>query len=326
MRTAIATVSLSGSLTEKLAACAAAGFDGVELFEPDLIASPLSPEQVAERAGDLGLSIDLYQPLQEFEAVHGEQFTRNLHRAKRKLALMRRLGIDLLLVSSNASPQTIDDDALAATQLGTLADAAAELGIRIAYEALAWGAAVSTYEHAWRVVEMADRTNLGLCLDSFHILAREGDPRGIEEIPAGKILFLQLADASPSTMDFRQWSRHLRCFPGQGVLDVASVARAALNAGYRGPLSLEVFNDEFRQADCARTAVDGLRSLIRLKETSVSQSRRPPPPPPRSPTPKSPRPTPNRSAPSCARSASPAPAGRDTANSSRPGTRAPPES
>lgn len=267
MRTAIATVSLSGSLTEKLTACAAAGFDGIELFEPDLVASPLSPEQVAERAGDLGLSIDLYQPLREFEALSPAEFARNLRRAARKFDVMRRLGVDLLLVCSNVSPRTAHDDALAATHLGVLADAAADQGIRIAYEALAWGAAVNTYEHAWRIVQAANRPNLGLCLDSFHILARDGDPRGIEQIPGDKIFFLQLADAPLSTMDILQWSRHLRCFPGQGGLDVASVAAAALKAGYRGPLSLEVFNDEFRQADSGRTAVDGRRSLIHLQET-----------------------------------------------------------
>jgi 3-dehydroshikimate dehydratase len=46
MKTSIATVSISGSLTEKLHACAAAGFDGVEVFEPDLIASDHSPEEI----------------------------------------------------------------------------------------------------------------------------------------------------------------------------------------------------------------------------------------------------------------------------------------
>jgi 4-hydroxyphenylpyruvate dioxygenase len=266
VRTCIATVSLSGSLTEKLTACAVAGFDGIELFEPDLIASPLSPEEVGAHAAELGLSIDLYQPLREFEAVSEEQFARNLRRATRKFETMRRLGVDVLLVCSNVSPRTVPDDALAAAQLGALADAGAEHGIRIAYEALAWGTAVNTYDHSWRIVQAADRPNLGLCLDSFHILARGSDPRGIEDIAGEKIFFLQLADAPRSTMDILQWSRHLRCFPGQGGLDVASVAGAALRAGYRGPLSLEVFNDEFRQADSARTAVDGLRSLIHLQE------------------------------------------------------------
>ncbi|HEY9525307.1 MAG TPA: sugar phosphate isomerase/epimerase, partial [Thermopolyspora sp.] len=62
MRKSIATVSVSGSLTEKLTAIADAGFDGVEIFENDLLTCPLSPEEIRLRAADLGLGIDLYQP------------------------------------------------------------------------------------------------------------------------------------------------------------------------------------------------------------------------------------------------------------------------
>ena len=69
MRTSIATVCLSGTLTEKLHACAAAGFDGVEIFEPDLVAAPQSPEEIRALADRLGLSIDLYQPFRDAEGV-----------------------------------------------------------------------------------------------------------------------------------------------------------------------------------------------------------------------------------------------------------------
>ncbi|WP_405727611.1 TIM barrel protein [Streptomyces sp. NBC_01537] len=268
MRKSIATVCLSGSLTEKLSAAARAGFDGVEIFENDLLASRLSPEQIRDRASDLGLTIDLYQPFRDFEAVPDEVFVRNLRRAGHKFDVMRRLGADTLLVCSNVSPHAVDDDALAATQLRQLADRAHTYGIRIAYEALAWGRHVSTYDHAWRIVEQADHPALGVCLDSFHILARGSDPKGIEDIPGEKIFYLQLADAPLMAMDVLQWSRHHRCFPGQGGFDVASLVRHAVSAGYRGPLSLEVFNDVFRQADAGHTAVDALRSLIALEENA----------------------------------------------------------
>ena len=49
MRRSIATVCLSGTLEEKLAAAARAGFDGVELFEADLVNSPLAPAEVRSR-------------------------------------------------------------------------------------------------------------------------------------------------------------------------------------------------------------------------------------------------------------------------------------
>ncbi|WP_406120049.1 bifunctional sugar phosphate isomerase/epimerase/4-hydroxyphenylpyruvate dioxygenase family protein [Streptomyces sp. NBC_00989] len=267
MRTSIATVSLSGSLTEKLTAASRAGFDGVEIFENDLLASPLTPEEIRARCADLGLTIDLYQPMRDIEAVPEAEFARNLRRARHKFELMRRLGTDTVLVCSSVSPLAEDDDALAAAQLSQLADLAQEFGVRVAYEALAWGRHVSTYDHAWRIVEAAGHPALGTCLDSFHILSRGSDPKGIEDIPGEKIFFLQLADAPLLAMDVLQWSRHYRCFPGQGGFDVAGLLRHVLSAGYDGPLSLEIFNDVFRQAEAGPTAVDAQRSLLVLQET-----------------------------------------------------------
>jgi 4-hydroxyphenylpyruvate dioxygenase len=276
MRTSIATVSLSGSLTEKLTAASRAGFDGVEIFENDLLASPLAPEEIRARCADLGLTIDLYQPMRDIEAVPEAEFVRNLRRARHKFELMRRLGTDTVLVCSSVSPLAEDDDALAAAQLSQLADLAQEFGVRVAYEALAWGRHVSTYDHAWRIVETARHPALGTCLDSFHILSRGSDPKGIEDIPGEKIFFLQLADAPLLAMDVLQWSRHYRCFPGQGGFDVAGLLRHVLSAGYDGPLSLEIFNDVFRQAEAGPTAVDGHRSLLVLQET-VGAARLPAP-------------------------------------------------
>ena len=268
MRRSIATVSLSGSLAEKLTAAARAGFDGVEIFENDLLASPLGPEEIRDRAAGLGLTIDLYQPLRDLEALPEEEFARALRRAERKFDVARRLGTDTVLVCSSVSPHAVDDDDLAARQLRRLADRAQRFGVRIAYEALAWGRHVHTWDHAWRIVERAAHPALGVCLDSFHILSRGSGPRGIEDIPGEKIFFLQLADAPLMAMDVLQWSRHYRCFPGQGGFDVAGLVRQVLRAGYEGPLSLEVFNDVFRQADAGRTAVDALRSLIALEENA----------------------------------------------------------
>jgi 4-hydroxyphenylpyruvate dioxygenase len=262
----IATVCLSGTLEEKLAAAAQAGFDVVELFEPDLIGCPLRPAEVRARAEALGLHVALYQPFRDFEAVTPTLLARNLRRAEAKFDVMEELGVDLVLVCSNVDADPIDDDDLAAEQLHQLAEHAAARGMRIAYEALAWGRHVNTYEHAWRIVAAADHPALGVCLDSFHILSRGSDPRGIRSIPADKLFFVQLADAPRMAMDVLQWSRHYRCFPGQGDFDLRDFCEHILAAGYSGPLSLEVFNDVFRRADPIRTAIDAMRSLLVLED------------------------------------------------------------
>ncbi|GDY31789.1 bifunctional sugar phosphate isomerase/epimerase/4-hydroxyphenylpyruvate dioxygenase family protein [Gandjariella thermophila] len=266
-RTGIATVCLSGTLEDKLAAAAAAGFDGVEIFDPDLIAAPWSPARVRQECADLGLTIDLYQPFRDFEAVPPDVLRANLRRAERKFDVMEQLGVTTMLVCSSVSPDAVDDDDLAAEQLHALASRAAERGMRIAYEALAWGRFVNTYQHSWDIVRRADHPALGLCLDSFHVLSRGSDPAGIRDIPGSKLFFLQLADAPRMDMDVLQWSRHHRLFPGQGAFDLTTFLDHVLGAGYDGPLSLEVFNDVFRQADPRRAAVDAMRSLLALRET-----------------------------------------------------------
>ena len=270
MRTSIATVCLSGTLVQKMHACAEAGFDGIEVFEPDLVCAPESPEEIAALARRLGLSLDLYQPFRDAEGVEEEEFARVLHRAEAKLHLMERLGMDTMLVCSNVATATVDDDEVSAEQLRRLGDLAARHGIRLAYEALAWGRYVDDYRRAWRIAELADHPSVGVCLDSFHILSRGHDPAAIAEIPGDKIFFLQLADAPALTMDVLSWSRHHRLFPGEGAFDLAGFMRHVVAAGYAGPWSLEVFNDVFRQTDVQRTAWQAKRSLTWLADQTIA--------------------------------------------------------
>jgi 4-hydroxyphenylpyruvate dioxygenase len=257
----IATVALSGTLPEKLEAAAAAGFDGVEIFENDLLTFDGSPADVRGIAEGLGLTIDIFQPFRDFEAMPEPQRARNFDRAERKFDVMQALGTDLLLVCSNTSPLTLPDDARAAADLAEMAERAARRGLRVGYEALAWGRHVNRWRHAWQIVQQAGHAALGLIVDAFHTLAAGDDPACIAGVPGERIFFVQLADAPRLSMDVLSWSRHFRNFPGQGDLDVTGFVRAVAASGYRGPLSLEIFNDDFRAAPARMIARDGLRSL-----------------------------------------------------------------
>jgi 4-hydroxyphenylpyruvate dioxygenase len=271
MRTSIATVCLSGTLDQKLVAAHEAGFDGVEIFEPDLVASPQSPEAIRARAEQLGLSLDLYQPFRDFEGVGPELLEQNIRRAAAKFALMNRLGIETMLLCSNVATARSGDEQLAAAQLRQLGDVAERFGVRVAYEALAWGRFVDSYEAAARIVRLADHARIGLCLDSFHILSKGHNPEAIETIPADKIFFVQMADAPLLSMDVLSWSRHHRLFPGEGGFDLGTFMAHLVRTGYDGHVSLEIFNDTFRRADPLATAVDARRSLRWLEhETAVS--------------------------------------------------------
>ncbi|MFC5920414.1 sugar phosphate isomerase/epimerase family protein [Neisseria weixii] len=149
MKHCIATVSLSGTLPEKLQAIAAAGFEGVEIFENDLLYFNGPPGDIRKMCEDLNLEIMLFQPFRDFEGGARDRLAQQLNRAERKFELMAELGTDRLLVCSNVLPNTSTDDALIADDLHKLAEIAAKHNMQVGYEALAWGKHVSSYRHAW---------------------------------------------------------------------------------------------------------------------------------------------------------------------------------
>ncbi|WP_416311487.1 3-dehydroshikimate dehydratase QuiC [Pseudomonas sp. W03] len=266
MQRSIATVSLSGTLPDKLEAIAAAGFDGVEIFENDLLYYGGSPRDVRRLCTDLGLAITLFQPFRDFEGCRRDRLPRNLDRLERKFDLMQELGTDLVLMCSNVAADSLGEREFLLEDLGLAAERAGARGLRVGYEALAWGRHVNTWQQVWDLVREVNHPALGVILDSFHTLSLKGDPAGIAQIPGEKIFFVQMADAPILAMDVLEWSRHFRNFPGQGEFDLPGFLAPILRSGYRGPLSLEVFNDGFRAAPPRANAADGLRSLLYLEE------------------------------------------------------------
>ena len=264
MKMSIATVSLSGDLAEKLDAIAGAGFKGVEIFENDLLSFSGTPADVRKLVGDLGLEIVAFQPFRDFEGMPADKRERVFARAERKFDLMQELGCDLLLVCSNVSPESLGGIDRAAADLGELGERATKRGLRIGFEALAWGRHINDYRDAWEAVRRADHAAVGLVLDSFHTLARKTDLKAIGSIPRDRIFLVQVADAPVLDMDPMSWSRHFRNFPGQGDLPLLDFMSALQTTGFDGALSLEIFNDQFRAGSARSVAVDGHRSLLFL--------------------------------------------------------------
>jgi 4-hydroxyphenylpyruvate dioxygenase len=264
MKRSIATVSIGGTLDEKLRTIRAAGFDAVEIFEPDFTCFDGSARDVAGMCGDLGLSICALQPFRDFEGMPAPQRQQAFRRVEKKFDLMEELGTDLLLVCSNVSPASLGGIDRAADDFRELGERASARGLRVGFEALAWGRHVNDYRDAWEIVRRADHASIGIILDSFHALAPSFPVAPIRAIPGDRIFLVQLADAPQLELDVLSWSRHFRCFPGQGNLPIMDFMKAIGATGYKGPVSLEIFNDQFRAQSTTEVAIDGMRSLLLL--------------------------------------------------------------
>ncbi len=254
------TITLSGPLETKLAAMRAGGFRQVMLMAPDIAGHPGGARAAVGAVRQSGLRATGFQVLRDFEGLSGHLHDYKAGIAKAMLEMCRALGSGVLLVCSSTSAHASGDEDLIIRDLQKLAMLALPLNIRIAYEALSWGRYVNEYPKSWELVAAANRSNLGLTLDSYHILATKTDFDALGDIDPHKIFLVQLSDFLWSEVrspeDRVETARHYRVFPGEGVhgAQVADFVRRLDDMGYRGDYSFEVFNDDYKQMPPALVA------------------------------------------------------------------------
>ena len=308
------------SIETKLKACSDAGFMGVEVFFDDLVILPrttagpddsrVSARQTARLVHSLcrklGLRIINLQPFRNYEGlVDRAQHRRKIEELKEYLALCKILGTDQIGVPSTfiADPAiTTGDRDVIVQDLREMADLGAQQSppIRFAYEAMAWGPHVSSWQDAWDIVQKVDRPNFGILLDTFQMLAKAwADPevRGgerpfaakalredllelVSSVKVEKIFLIQAADGvrldkplsnyhpwrDPAQHPLLTWSRKARLFPLEvdkgAYLPVTEVLEACiLRLGYRGWISMEIFNDRLSNQDPSAPVLQASRGM-----------------------------------------------------------------
>ena len=272
------TITLSGSLPDKLRAMRDAGFSQVMLKASDLVAHPEGVHDAVRAVQRSGLRVTGFQVLRDFEGLAGHLHDYKVDIAKSMLEMARAVGAPLLLACSSTSTHATQDVDALARDLRKLAMLAVPLGLKIAYEGLSWGRTINEFTTAWEVVSRADAPNLGLGIDSFHILAAKTPLDEIDTLDPDKIFLVQLADFMwHEVRSFEEriaTARHFRVFPGEGVHS-AQVAELVLRLdalGYRGDYSFEVFNDDYQQVPPATVAERARRSAVWLGEEVLHRS------------------------------------------------------
>jgi len=267
------TITPAGSLEAKLRAIRGAGFTQVMLNATDIVGHPDGEKAAIAAVRASGLRVTGFQVLRDFEGLSGHLHAYKVDIAKAMLEMCRALGSRVLLACSSGSAHASGEPELLKKDLQKLAMLALPLDIRVAYEALSWGRHVNLLTQAWEIVQDADRSNLGLCVDSYHAIAHQeesqgGSIRAVGDIDPRKVFLVQLSDflwqETRSPQDRMETARHYRVFPGEGVHSeqVVELVRILDDAGYRGDYSFEVFNDDYRQISVA-TVAERARSSVK---------------------------------------------------------------
>ena len=247
------TITLAGPLEAKLRAVKAAGFTQIMLNAADIVGHPEGEQAAIAAVRASGLRVTGFQVLRDYEGLSGHLHAYKVEVARAMLEMCHALGSHVLLACSSTSAHAAGQREVLVKDLQKLAMLAVPLNIRVAYEALSWGRYVNEFTQSWELVQEADRANLGICLDSYHILANRTDLDALQEIDPRKVFLVQLSDFMwqelRSAEDRIETARHFRVFPGEGVHadKLAELVRQIDDLGYRGDYSYEVFNDDYRQ-------------------------------------------------------------------------------
>ena len=251
------TITMAGSLESKLDAAASAGFTQITLWAKDLVGHPDGFDAALSEVRLSGLRVNAIQVMRDYEGLSGPLHRYKIETVKTMLKLCEAVGAERLLICSSTSPHASGDIQHIAADLRKVAMLATPLGLRVGFEALSWGRHVSDFELSWEIVQLADRANLGVCIDSFHVLANCSlngtNFDGLAIIPGERIAFVQLSDfmwnAVRTPEERIETARHLRVFPGEGVhsAELSRMIRMIDQSGYRGDWSFEVFNDDYVQ-------------------------------------------------------------------------------
>ncbi len=266
------TITLAGSLPDKLRAIQEAGFSQVMLSARDIAQHPGGVDEAVACVRASGLRVTGFQVLRDFEGLSGHLHGYKVEIAKSMIGMASAVGAPLLLACSSTSQHAsaqLDD---IARDLRKLAMLALPHGIRIAYEGLSWGRHINEYTQAWAAVELANMPNLGLGIDSYHIFATRTPLDALDEVDPSKVFFVQLSDfmwQEVRTPEERMaTARTFRVFPGEGVHGQAltDLVLRLDRLGYAGDYSFEVFNDDYQQLPPATVAQHARRAAVWLAE------------------------------------------------------------
>ncbi|OAP58178.1 hypothetical protein AYL99_07268 [Fonsecaea erecta] len=324
-------------LAHKLELCEQYGFEAIELFFEDLevVAQSLpvshaalkppgssfadsttvQERQLAAAAyiHDLcvlhHLEILCLQPFMHYEGrLDAESHDEAIRRLHFWVRLAHRLGTDLIQIPSSflpASQCTGDRDRIVA-DLRQVADIGlqSEPPIRFAYEALAWGTHVDTWDAAWSIVQDVDRPNFGTCIDTFNLAGRifadPASPSGLTptasediqqalsklrtELPRAleKVFYVEVCDGERLATPLRaghawydpqqparmSWSRNARLFPFEehGYLPALEILEAVCDAGYTGHVSFELFSRTANRPDAEVPEQHAQRAAVAWKK------------------------------------------------------------
>lgn len=99
--------------------------------------------------------------------------------------------------------------------------------------------------------------------DVYHMYISEGGFEGIKLLKGESIAIFQFNDA-PASPSLDQLNDSHRVYPGDGILPLTQIFKDLKGTGYKGCISLEMYNPEYWKQDLMMVAETGLRKTLEV--------------------------------------------------------------
>jgi sugar phosphate isomerase/epimerase len=249
------------SFAQRVAAAAAAGFDGIGFFTGHW-ESAMTPAQMRRIADDYGIVVGEIEWLNDWwcEGDRGRQSRDNEQRMYEAAAA---LGAHHMVIAAVAHGEHPDAGAVA-ERFAELCERADEHDLMVGIEFFP-GSEIRDAGAAWDVARYAG-ANGGVLVDSWHYFRGAANPEHLRTIPADRIVAIQFDDADREVIGtlFEDTTLRRR-LPGEGSFDLTGFVRLLDELGVAAPISVEIFSTEHQGldiAEAARRAHDTSRAVI----------------------------------------------------------------
>lgn len=270
MPTTVFTLCLNTStirpqpLLDKIRLAAEAGYAGVELWLNDIyehVGRGGEVREVERALSDHGLIVPCAIAARSWGEASELEYPLQLDEVRRRLELCARIGSPWLVCTPPRGPcprQQLVDRYRDLLRLGR------EVGVRPTFEYISFFESARSLADAWDVVERSGEEDATLILDAFHTWNSGGTLDDLRRIPAARISHYHIDDAHPTIPRGAQTDPD-RVMLGEGPIDLAAEIAVLRELGYRGTVSLELFNRELWSRDpreVLRVGLERMRALL----------------------------------------------------------------
>jgi len=250
------------SLLDKIRIAAVSGYDGVELWLNDIyehIGRGGEVREIEQALSDHGLTVPCTIAIRGWGDALGREYQLMLDEARRRMELATRIGSPWIVATPPREPCNAGQ---LTERYGDLLEIGRQIGVRPTLEYISFFRGLPTLDAAWEIVQTVN-SDATLIVDAFHTWNSRSDAQLLQQIPAERISHYHVNDAHPDKPSGTQTDPD-RVMIGDGPIDLAAEIQFLRKIGYKGMISLELFNADLWQQDPIEVASQGLQRLRQL--------------------------------------------------------------